>query len=248
MAANKLAIVTGAGSGLGRELCIKLSNDGFNVIGIGRNIESLKQTATFITHGTYDYFDIDVGNYILLKQAFIEIINQYGRIDIIFNNAAIYPKVNFLEETNDAWEYTINTNINGVANCCKAVLPFLIKQKRGIIFNVGSWADQSPIKNSAAYSTSKGAIHALTKAISKDIEHLELDIEVHEWIPGHLKTQMSNYTGIEPEIAAQWAIEILHSKTRKSKNCIYTNNIEWTPPKSIKQRIIEYIPFWKNQS
>jgi NAD(P)-dependent dehydrogenase (short-subunit alcohol dehydrogenase family) len=96
--------------------------------------------------------------------------SRFGRIDILFNNAAIYPKVSFLEESAQDWARAIDVNVNGVANCCKAVLPLMIAAGTGRIYNIGSFADLNPIENSAAYSASKGAVRALTKAIARDLQ------------------------------------------------------------------------------
>lgn len=245
MIKDKVVIVTGAGSGLGRELAIKFTNAGARVIGLGRNVDKLKKTGEIIENSLYEYFTVDVSNFKQIKNACDDIILNHGHIDILFNNAAIYPKINFLDETDEQWQHAININLNGVANCCKAILPIMIKHNYGKIYNLGSWADMAPIANSAAYSCTKGAIHSLTKAIYADIAHLNLNIEVHEWIPGHLKTQMSEFTGMEPSIAAQWGLEIVNRDNISSKNCIFTNNQEWHPPKSLKQKLKLLLLFWK---
>jgi NADP-dependent 3-hydroxy acid dehydrogenase YdfG len=245
MIKDKIVVVTGAGSGLGRELAIKFTTAGARVIGFGRNVDKLKETSSLIENSLFEYFCVDVTCYEQVKEACDEIIQKHSRIDILFNNAAVYPKVNFLQESPEDWAQAININITGVANCCKVILPVMIKHNSGRIFNIGSWADLAPISNSAAYSCSKGAIHALTKAIYADIEHLNLNIEIHEWIPGHLKTQMSEFTGIEPSIAAQWGLDIANRASTPFKSSIFTNNHEWHPPKSIKQKLKSLILFWK---
>ena len=124
--------------------------------------------------------------------------------------------------------------------------PLMINAGFGRIYNVGSWADIAPLKNSAAYSCSKGGVHALTKAVATDIADLNLDIEVHEWLPGHLKTQMSEYTGIDPSISAGWAVMIANQPQASGKNRIFVHDHEWIPPKRLKNRIKEKLLFWKS--
>lgn len=245
MIKDKIVVVTGAGSGLGRELAIKFTTAGARVIGFGRNINKLKETGELIENSLYEYFCVDVSNYEQVKEACDKVIHKHSRIDILFNNAAIYPKINFLDESPEEWSQAINVNITGVANCCKVILPVMIKHNFGKIYNLGSWADIAPIPNSAAYSCTKGAIHALTKAIHADIAHLNLNIEVHEWIPGHLKTKMSEYTGMEPSISAQWGLDIANRASTPSRSCIFTNNHEWHPQKSLKQKVKSLMLFWK---
>ena len=110
------------------------------------------------TRETYVEHVVDVTDAAAVQQAMQKIVNDSGCIDILINNAAVYPKVNFLKETADEWLTAININLGGVANCCKAVLPHMIQAGTGRIFNVGSFADRGPIPESSAYATSKGCL------------------------------------------------------------------------------------------
>jgi NAD(P)-dependent dehydrogenase (short-subunit alcohol dehydrogenase family) len=110
---------------------------------------------------------------------------------------------------------------------------------------VGSWADIAPITASAAYSSSKGALHALTKAAAIDIADLGLDIEVHEWIPGHLNTRMSEFTGMDPAISAAWGLALAKGIRPDHRSRIFENDREWLPPKPLKQRLKDRILFWR---
>jgi NAD(P)-dependent dehydrogenase (short-subunit alcohol dehydrogenase family) len=245
MLKNKVVVITGAGGGLGRALVDAFVKEGALVVGLGRSINGLKETKTLVDSPLFSYYQVDVSDYQHLEKVIQLIIDAHYRIDYLFNNAAVYPKVNFLEEAANEFSAAIDINVSGVANCCKAVLPIMIKNQFGRIFNVGSWADLSPTNNSAAYCASKGAIHALTKAIAVDIEHANADVHVHEWIPGELKTQMSDFTGIEPSLSASWAVQIAKSDNLKP-NCIFERDREWLPPKSLKQRMLSKLLFWKS--
>jgi short-subunit dehydrogenase len=121
----------------------------------------------------------------------------------------------------------------------------MIENDFGRIFNVGSWADREPIADSAAYSATKGALHALTKAIAVDVARHDVDVEIHEWLPGRLNTQMSDFSGKDPAVAAQWAVQIASRPHASKKNCIYEHDAEWQPPRSLKQRLLSRILFWK---
>ncbi len=244
MTAQQVVVITGAGSGLGAELSRAFAETGALVMGIGRSADKLTKVSENI-QGHFEPYAADVAHAQEISKVIESIVAKHGKIDIVFNNAAVYPKVNFLEESAEAFADAMGINVNGVANVCKAVLPSMIKNEFGRIFNLGSWADLGPIPESAVYATSKGAMHALTKAIAADIQHLDLDIEVHEWIPGHMNTQMSEFTGMDPAICAGWGVELASKPHASTKNCIYEQNWEWQPPKGLKQKVKDKILFWK---
>ncbi|MBT8423019.1 MAG: SDR family NAD(P)-dependent oxidoreductase [Gammaproteobacteria bacterium] len=235
MLANKVVMITGVGSGLGRALSAAFAAEGSRVIGIARREESLRETAALIESDAFSGHVADVASF----DEIAAVVARYERIDIAFNNAAVYPRISFLDESSADWARAIDVNVNGVANVCKALLPGMIANGYGRIYNVGSFADVAPIADSAAYSASKGAVRALTKAIAADLRGGDADIEVHEWVPGHLKTQMSGFTGIEPEVAAAWGVQLAAVEHARTPNCIFENDREWLPPKGLKQRVLD---------
>ena len=245
MLANKVVMVTGVGSGLGRALAIAFIREGALVVGVARRGETLHETEALVASGRFSGYVADVTKFEEIEHVVDRIVKEHGRIDVLFNNAAVYPKMSFLEERPADWSHAIDVNLNGVANCCKAVLPGMIKSRRGRIYNVGSFADISPIENSAAYSATKGAVRALTKAIAMDLRHVDADIEIHEWIPGHLSTQMSGYTGMDPATAAGWAVHIASMPHARTRNCIFENDREWLPPKRLVHRLMDELMVWR---
>ena len=242
---DKVVIVTGAGSGLGRELAKAFCAVNAKVIGLGRSSATLQETSEMIEGENFDFYVANIGDEEQVENAISTIIGKYGRVDILFNNAAVYPKVNFLTETASEFTSAMATNVLGIAFLCKQVLPHMIENKYGRIINLGSWADQNPIADSAVYSASKGALHALTKGIAKDVVSAEVDLEIHEWIPGHLNTQMSEYTGMDPAVAAQWATHIVSRSFPNHESKIFVGNKVWVAQKSLKQKIKKKLLFWK---
>ena len=245
MLKNKVVVITGAGGGLGRALATAFVKEGAIVIGLGRSTKTLEETKASISSKLFSFYQTDISDYEGLEKSIAMIVGEHQRIDYLFNNAAVYPKVNFLDETAEDFSAALNINVSGVANCCKVILPIMINNQFGRVYNLGSWADLGPIANSAVYSASKGAMHGLTKAIAADIAHYNVDVQVHEWIPGQLKTQMSDYTGIDPALSASWAVGIAKLDNGK-KNCIFDRDQEWLPPKSLKERIKSKLLFWKS--
>lgn len=247
MLTDKVVMITGAGSGLGRELAKAFCQKGATVLGVGRNVEALKETGSQRTEGDFVPVVADVSDFTQIKNAVETMLAVHKRIDILFNNAAVYPKENFLQEDAEVFASALAINMGGLANCCKAVLPAMIAQNFGRVYNLGSWAHLGPIANSAVYSATKGGVHALTKGIAVDVAsaYPDADIEIHEWIPGHLNTQMSDYTGMEPAQAASWAVAMAERPYASKRNSIFEQSWEWQPPRSLKERVTSKLMFWK---
>ncbi len=241
---DKVVVITGAGSGLGQALAKAFVNHDAKVIGLGRSEDKLKATKNEIDSVNFKYFVVDASNFDNLQRVVTKIVDEFHTIDFLYNNAAVYPKVNFLNESAADFAAAIGCNVNGVANCCKTILPIMLEKNSGRIFNLGSWADIAPIENSAAYSASKGAVRALTKAISADLASKQSKVQIHEWIPGHLNTQMSDYTGIDPAVSAAWGIALAIRHIDKPST-IFDRDQEVLPPRSLKQKIKEKLRFWK---
>lgn len=247
MLEDKVVVITGACGGLGSELVKQFLLEGSTVVGLARSHSSLDKMAQELSSEKFHPHTLDVSDSSAVSQCFDAIARDLGGVDVLFNNAAVYPKVNFLNESPEEWMDAIAINLGGVANCCKAALPQMLEKGYGRIYNLGSFADRGPIENSSAYSCSKGGLHGLTKAIAKDVEALNssADIEIHEWIPGHLKTQMSDFTGMEPSLSASWGVRIARGEIRAGSKCsIFELDHEWLPPKSLKHKIKEALFFW----
>ncbi|MDH3711271.1 MAG: SDR family oxidoreductase, partial [Cyclobacteriaceae bacterium] len=236
MLSNKVVVITGACGGLGSELVKQFLAEGSVVVALARSQLSLDKMAQALNTEKFHPHVVDVSNSVSVKQCFELIARDLGGVDILFNNAAVYPRLNFLDESPEEWMNAIAINLGGVANCCKAALPQMLKKGFGRVYNLGSFADLKPIENSSAYSCSKGGLHSLTKAIARDVDALNksVDIEIHEWIPGHLKTQMSNFTGIEPTLSASWGVKIARGDIKAgTKHSIFVNDRERLPPRRL---------------
>ena len=244
--AGKTVLVTGCTRGLGRALVHAFGTSGARVAGFGRSSSALDELTLECSEFEFAPFLVDVRHHREVWSAVEAVTERYGPVHVLFNNAALYPKENFLKQPAESWAEAVETNLIGMANCCRAVLPVMIDAGFGRIYNIGTWADLSPIPRSSAYAASKGGVHALTKAIAADLEELEpdVDVEVHEWIPGHLNTRMSDFTGIDPAVSAEWAVNLVLSQA-SSRNVIFENNAEWVPPKRLKERIAELLLFWR---
>ena len=171
----RVAVVTGAGSGIGKTVAKALMQIGFHTYLVGRNKTNLSKTKYEVTkqkgYIRCSVFKCDVSNENNVKDLFSDIKNNHERIDLLFNNAGI----NIPAETIDKikfkdWKKVIDTNINGMFLCAKYSFQMMKTQKPkgGRIINNGSISAFSPRPKSVAYTTSKHAITGLTKSLSLD--------------------------------------------------------------------------------
>jgi 3-oxoacyl-[acyl-carrier protein] reductase len=181
---GKVAIVTGAGHGIGREIALSLAREGAEVVvtdlsdeifAVGKQIEALGAKAFPVKCDVTD-----------LKAAVsIEgtVVEKYKRIDILVNNAGIYPQKPFLEMTPEDWNRVLSINLNGVFHCTKAVMPKMVQQKYGKIVNIASIAGAVVgFTNLTHYSASKAAIAGFTKSLA--LEMAPYGINVNAIAPG----------------------------------------------------------------
>ena len=189
---NKTVVVTGAGSGIGRGFAVGFCGDGANVAGISRTRADLEETARLCGAGKSYFVVGDVSRQEDVKRLFSETVQRYGKVDILINNAAVSPRVAFLASTHEEWREVIEINLIGMALCCREALPGMLERGFGRIINLGSFAWKRPIANSSAYSASKGAVRAFTKALAAEIDRERYpDVLVNELMPGVAKTRMS---------------------------------------------------------
>ncbi|MFP6695088.1 MAG: SDR family oxidoreductase [Pirellulales bacterium] len=170
---NKMAVVTGAGSGIGRATAIALLGDGYSVALVGRRREPLNETAAMAESAAARVLVVpgDVGNVKDVRAIFEEAQQTFGRLDLLFNNAGInVPPVPIEELTVEQWQSVVDVNLTGAFLCTQAAFRLMKSQSPmgGRIINNGSISAHVPRPNSAPYTSTKHAITGLTKSIALD--------------------------------------------------------------------------------
>lgn len=169
---GKTAMVTGAAVGIGRATAIKFAQNGANLVLVDINYEKLESVKKEIEEYTDKVliFKCDVSNVENVNEVVAEAEKEFGKIDILVNNAALWrDRATFVDSPVELWQKYIDINIMGVVYCTKAVLPKMIENKYGKIINVASVAGVYGNAKMTHYSTTKGALIAMTKALAKEV-------------------------------------------------------------------------------
>ena len=170
---EKIAVVTGAGSGIGRAVSLALQSHGYVVILAGRRVAQLEETAAQGVSGAGRMIPVpcDLTVEADVRKLFDRIEQDFGRLDVLFNNAGITtPAIPFEDLSLEQWNQIVAVNITGAFLCAQSAVKIMKKQdpRGGRIINNGSISAHSPRPNSLPYTTTKHAITGLTKSISLD--------------------------------------------------------------------------------
>ena len=182
---GRIAIVTGAGSGIGRAIAHRFAAAGAAVVAADLNLTAAEETAATSPDRIAPYqVDVtDESNVQRLVQATLE---RFGQIDLLVNNAGIGTTKDIIETDLDEWERVFAVNVRGVFLCCKHALPSMLARRYGVIINMGSVAGLIGIPQRAAYCASKGAVVTLTKQIA--VAYVRQGIRCNCICPGTVDT------------------------------------------------------------
>lgn len=224
---KKVAIVTGASRGIGKATAQALAKDGMDVVICSRNENEIRKSAVEIQDST--------GIFVVPVQADVRIhadvdrlvqltMNEFGKIDVLVNNAGIAVVKPLINTTDHEFDRIIDTNLKGVFYCCKAVLPHMIAQKSGHIINISSGAGKSGLAHLSAYCASKFGVIGLTESLAAEV--LRYGVKVFAVCPGAVATQMQRQfmsneefenqkmQMIQPETVAQKILQLIKGRFR----------------------------------
>lgn len=188
--AGKTAIVTGAGSGMGRETALLLASQGARVIVIDRNLAGARETASAAQAlgAQSAAYCVDVTRSEEVTRTIRAIASEHGPADLVANLAGIYD-VRPVEEIDDErWQGMMAVNFYGMVHICRAVLPAMMERRSGVILNMSSIHALRGQSNSAAYAASKSAVTGFTRSIAR--EKARLGIRANAVAPGAINTPL----------------------------------------------------------
>ena len=185
---NRTAIITGGVQGFGFNIAKKFLNSGANVIIWDLDEKKLQSVSKKINNPKLSYNVVDISNFEKVNNVVLE-INKSSKIDILINNAGITgPTTELWNYSLEDWNKVVEINLNGTFNCCKSIVPNMIKNNYGRIVNIASVAGKDGNANASAYSAAKAAVIALTKALGKELANK--NIAVNAVTPAGAKTRI----------------------------------------------------------
>jgi len=189
---DKVAVVTGASQGIGRDTALALSCAGAKVAVAARNEEKLTSLVNEISSAGGEAFAVkmDVADADQVKAGFKQVIEKFGRLDILVNNAAITRDGLAVRMKLDDWEAVLRTNLTGAHLCIQQALPTMMKARAGRIINISSIVAEMGNAGQANYVAAKAGLIGLTKAIA--IEISSRNITVNAVAPGFIETPMTD--------------------------------------------------------
>ena len=218
---DKIAVVTGAGSGMGKAIAKRLAGEGATIVVADINEAGMNATVSELTAqgAKAAGVRVDVSNRDDVQRAMQHIVDQFGRIDILVNNAGVTRHRPFLSLNSEDWDVVLAVDLKGVFFCCQAAAPHMIRQRAGKILNISSISGTGASSHAAGgsqagnanYASAKAGVIQLTKTLARELgPH---GINVNSVAPGFVLTSMTGTTRspkeVEEHIAARAAMAAL---------------------------------------
>lgn len=188
---GKVAVVTGAGRGIGRAVCLDLAREGAKVVAADMDIEAAESVSREVKalHAEARAVRVDVTDIDSVKEMISVTCREFYRVDILVNSAGIISISKVADLRESAWDKIMEVNAKGVFLVCQAVLGQMISQGSGRILNIASQAGKTGFPYEAHYSASKGAVIAFTQALAREVA--QHGIHVNAVCPGSIETEMN---------------------------------------------------------
>ena len=200
---DKVALVTGGGRGIGKEIAKDLLAEGCKVAIFDLGIDQLEETKAELSQlGEVDVYEVNVTDLSAVVGAMDKIIDKHSKIDILVNNAGITRDGLFMRMKEEDWDLVLNVNLKGAFNCSKTAVKYMMKQRSGRIINMASVIALMGNVGQTNYGASKAALIGLSKSLAREVA--TRGITVNAIAPGFIKTAM---TAKIPEDIANKMIE-----------------------------------------
>lgn len=197
---DKIALITGAGRGIGKAVALHYAREGAKLAICARTGSEIEETAREIEAAGAECLALacDVSQEEPVLKLIGDVEKRFGGIDVLINNAGVMTRPTPITELEvRKWDYTIAVNLRGPFLVTRAVLPIMTRQKSGSIINVSSSIGRSAYANFAAYAASKWGLEGLTQTVAAEVGGR--NIRVNSVEPGYVATKLTGYSGSNPE-------------------------------------------------
>ncbi|MEI6034636.1 MAG: 3-oxoacyl-[acyl-carrier-protein] reductase [Verrucomicrobiae bacterium] len=195
---NQVAIVTGAGRGIGEAIAKRLASEGAKVAVVSRTEANSARTADAINDGspgTARPYAVDVADFDAVQAAGEQILADFGRCDVLVNNAGITRDGLVMRMSSDDWDAVLQTNLKGAFNFVRAAMRTMVKQRSGRIINISSVSGLMGMAGQANYAASKAGLIGMSKSIAREVASRGITVNVVA--PGFIETDMTSVLGEE---------------------------------------------------
>ncbi len=190
---NQVAVVTGAGRGIGHAIAVRLAMEGARVASVSRTQANAQKTAEEVNAAHADAakaYAVDVSDHYAVQQTGVRILEDFGRVDILVNNAGVTRDGLSIRMSIDDWDTVLNTNLKGAFNFVQAMQRPMIKQRSGRIINISSVIGLIGNAGQANYAASKAGLIGFTKSLAREVA--SRGITVNAVAPGLIETDMTS--------------------------------------------------------
>ncbi|NVM24578.1 MAG: 3-oxoacyl-[acyl-carrier-protein] reductase [Desulfobacterales bacterium] len=190
---KRIVVVTGGSRGIGRAVCLRFARDDARIIFVHYDPDDLKANETLELldkmGAEAQAEKLDVSSFEAVEEFFREVVREFGRVDVLVNNAGITRDTLLMRMSAEQWDEVLTVNLRSVFNCTKAVMRSMIKERGGRIINISSLVGQIGNSGQANYAASKAGILGFTKSVAKELA--TRDITVNAVAPGFIDTEMT---------------------------------------------------------
>ncbi len=190
---NQVAVVTGAGRGIGRAIALRLAQEGARVASVSRSVQTSQSTADEINALRADAakaYAVDIADHASVQETATKIFADFGRVDVLVNNAGVTRDGLSMRMSMEDWDTVMNTNLRGAFSFTQAVMRPMIKQRSGRIINISSIAGLTGNAGQANYAASKAGLVGLTKTLARELASRGITVNVVA--PGFIVTDMTD--------------------------------------------------------
>ena len=222
---DKVAVITGAGSGMGRYLAVLLAKDGADVSVCDVNEETLNETVKMLRQ-----YNVSVSSHLLdvadkdsIEALPQKVIDQHGKVDLVFNNAGVTTGSHFKDMDEDNWDWVMGINFDGVINSTRAFIPHMVDSPEAAIVNTSSIFGMVAVPGQTVYHATKFAVRGFTESLAMEMKETNPNLQIHCVHPGHIGTNIA--------ADARFDEENFNQDETQVSNSIFTRNA----PKSQKE-------------